>query len=55
MKQSEEDFELVKEPSDEKRNYIFKKDKITLGGFFFVLAVLILLIAAVVLTYRYLG
>ena len=55
MKQSEEDFEIVKDPSDDKRNYIFKKDRITRGGFFFILIVLILLIGAVVVTYNYLG
>jgi len=48
MKQGEENFEVVKEDDDTKRNYIFQKDGITKSGFLFIVAVLILLILAVV-------
>lgn len=45
-KQGREDFEIVKEKNDTKRNYIFQKDGITQIGFYIITIVLIILIAA---------
>jgi len=50
MKKEKGNFEFVKEPKDEKRNYIFQKDGITKKTTLFVIIVLLLLITAVVLT-----
>lgn len=51
MKQGKEDFEIVKEEKDSKKNYIFQKDGITSKTFIFVAIVLVILIIAVALTY----
>lgn len=48
MKTEKEDFELVKESGDTKKNYIFKKDSITKNTTWFVIIVLVLLIVAVI-------
>jgi len=50
MKEEKENFEIIKENEDTKRNYIFQKDKITKNTALFVFVVLALLIVAVVLT-----
>ncbi|MCL5127978.1 MULTISPECIES: hypothetical protein [unclassified Algibacter] len=44
MKQGKENFEFVKDKNDEKGNYIFQKDKLTKYGFYFVAAILIILV-----------
>lgn len=49
-KQGKEDFELIKESNNNKKNYIFQKDGITKKTGLFVIVVLILLITAVVLS-----
>ena len=38
------DFEIVKEKNDNKRNYIFQKDKITKTGFIIVTIILLILV-----------
>lgn len=40
MKQGEENFEFVKESEDDKGNYIFQKDRITIRTFVFIVLVL---------------
>jgi len=47
-KQGKEDFEVVKEKNDNKRNYIFQKDGITKTGFYIVAIILIGLIIATI-------
>ncbi|MBP0902766.1 hypothetical protein ACFSKN_07080 [Mariniflexile gromovii] len=49
-KQGKEDFEVVKNPENNKRNYIFQKDGITKKTSAFVIIVLVLLIIAVILS-----
>ncbi|MFG6685446.1 hypothetical protein ACGK9U_02600 [Mariniflexile sp. HNIBRBA6329] len=49
-KQGKEDFEIVKDPENNKKNYIFQKDGITKKTGLFIVIVLILLITAVVLS-----
>lgn len=53
MEKEQEDFELVKESEDNKKNYIFKNDGITKRTALFVGIVLIVLIIAVVLTAKF--
>nr|MDQ8211148.1 hypothetical protein [Mariniflexile sp. KMM 9835] len=53
MQKEKEDFELVKEPGNNKKNYIFQKDGITKKTSLFVIIVLVLLIAAVVFSSIY--
>lgn len=49
MKQGQENFEFVKEEGKEhQRNYLFKKDSITKGSFFFIVIILALLVLAVI-------
>ncbi|MFD1062173.1 hypothetical protein ACFQ1Q_02860 [Winogradskyella litorisediminis] len=55
MKQGKEDFDIVKDDNDSKRNYIFQKDGLTKKIFVFVAIVLVVLIIAVALTYGNLG
>ncbi|WP_185956543.1 hypothetical protein [Changchengzhania lutea] len=50
MKKEKGNFDFVKEPEEEKSNYIFQKDKITKNVTYFVIAVLVLLILAVILS-----
>ena len=50
MKKNKEDFEIVKDPENNKQNYIFQKDGITKKTSLFVFIVLILLIVAVILS-----
>ena len=50
MKKEPEDFEIVKENEDDKGNYIFQKDKITKTGTIIVVAFLVVLIIAVILS-----
>lgn len=46
--EEEKDFELVKEESDKKKNYIFKKDNITKTGFYIIAVILIILTATTI-------
>tara|TARA_R110002049_G_scaffold302713_2_gene496089 strand:+ start:24616 stop:24783 length:168 start_codon:yes stop_codon:yes gene_type:complete len=55
MKKEKGNFEFVKEGNDTKRNYIFQKDGITTKSFYFIIAVLALLILAVVFSSSILG
>ncbi|ULC59664.1 hypothetical protein MBM09_01500 [Flaviramulus sp. BrNp1-15] len=48
MKREKGNFEFIKDPEDNKKNYIFQKDKITRNVTYFVSAILVLLILAVV-------
>ena len=50
MKKNKKDFEIVKDPENNKQNYIFQKDGITKKTSLFVFIVLILLIVAVILS-----
>ncbi|WP_156168936.1 hypothetical protein [Kordia jejudonensis] len=50
MKQGNEDFDFVKDENKEQGNYIFQKNKKTKIAFFFIAAVLAILIFAVALT-----
>ncbi|GAL65575.1 hypothetical protein [Jejuia pallidilutea] len=50
MKKEKGNFEFVKEDEDNKRNYIFQKDKITKTGTIIVAAFLVVLIVAVILS-----
>lgn len=50
MKQGTEDFDLVKNPNEDKENYIFQKNKKTKVAFFIVAIVLALLVFAVATT-----
>ncbi|MEW2921705.1 hypothetical protein AB1A65_09570 [Muricauda sp. ANG21] len=52
-KQPQENLELVKEKEDSKRNYIFRKSKITKIGFLIILVILILIIVGIVLSGLY--
>ncbi|MDO7172252.1 hypothetical protein [Mariniflexile sp. AS56] len=49
-----DNFELVKDKEDKKRNYIFQKDGITKTTAIIVLVVLLILIIAVVFTSKFL-
>jgi len=55
MKKEKGNFEFVKDEDDNMRNYIFQKDGITTKGLYFVVAVLVLLILAVVFSSSILG
>tara|TARA_R110002049_G_scaffold202073_4_gene372631 strand:+ start:564 stop:737 length:174 start_codon:yes stop_codon:yes gene_type:complete len=55
MEKEKGNFELVKDTEDEKRNYIFQKNKITRNVAYFVGAVLILLILAVIFSGLFVG
>ncbi|WP_157805283.1 hypothetical protein [Confluentibacter citreus] len=46
--QGKEDFEVVKEKNDKKKNYIFKKDNVTKTGFYIIAVILIILITATI-------
>lgn len=49
MKDTEKgNFEFVKEKNKKKRNYIFQKDSITKTGFYFIAAILVILIAVTI-------
>jgi hypothetical protein len=50
MKKEKGNFEFVKEDDNKKRNYIFQKDGITKTGTIIVVAFLILLIVAVIMS-----
>ncbi|MDW5289262.1 hypothetical protein [Formosa sp. PL04] len=49
-KENDINTEFVKEENNPTRDYIFQKDKITKRSFLFVLALILLLIAAVAIT-----
>jgi len=50
MKQGKENFEVVKDKEEGKRNYLFKKDKLTQSIFYFVAIVLAILVVGVIIT-----
>ena len=50
MKKEKGNFEFIKDPKDNKKNYIFQKEKTTRNVTYFVSVVLVLLILAVVLS-----
>lgn len=50
MKKEKGNFEFVKDNDDKKRNYLFQKDNITKTGTIIVVAFLVILIIAVILS-----
>ncbi|MFS4483638.1 hypothetical protein ACKGJY_11510 [Hyunsoonleella sp. 2307UL5-6] len=50
MKKEKGNFEFVKDNDDKKRNYLFQKDSITKTGTIIVVAFLVILIIAVILS-----
>lgn len=50
MKKEKGNFEFVKDDEDKKRNYLFQNDKITKTGTVIVVAFLVVLIIAVILS-----
>tara|TARA_R110002124_G_C8578108_1_gene482053 strand:- start:126 stop:299 length:174 start_codon:yes stop_codon:yes gene_type:complete len=55
MEKEKGNFEFVKDSDDKKNNYIFQKDGITKKVVYFVGAVLILLILAVIFSGQFVG
>ncbi len=50
LKETVEETELVKEETDPKRDYIFKKSGITKTGFWIIIAFLIMIILGLILS-----